>query len=193
MVRVATEETNPLRRVPLHLVRHDFLSAAEHAALLDWVLEREGDLVPSTLGGDGMVRKAGRNSMELKGRLPAASSEALRGRMLAQLPGVRRDADNPTAAAFRTAEMKTIPAGDGINGALVVPLMTPEGCAGVLALELRNGGEQATTTRGAATIMGAMLAQLVGPVRAAEPEPQIEVDPTFENFAASIRREHARR
>jgi hypothetical protein len=41
--------------------------------------------------------------------------------------------------------------------------------------------------------MGAMLAQLVGPVRAAEPEPQIEVDPTFENFAASIRREHARR
>ena len=127
------------------------------------------------------------------GLLQAALAHGYSERMLAQLPGVRRDADNPTAAAFRTAEMKTIPAGDGINGALVVPLMTPEGCAGVLALELRNGGEQATTTRGAATIMGAMLAQLVGPVRAADPEPQIEVDPTFENFAASIRREHARR
>ena len=127
------------------------------------------------------------------GLLQAALAHGYSERMLAQLPGVRRDADNPTAAAFRTAEMKTIPAGDGINGALVVPLMTPDGCAGVLALELRNGGEQATTTRGAATIMGAMLAQLVGPVRAAESEPQIEVDPTFENFAASIRREHARR
>ncbi len=127
------------------------------------------------------------------GLLQAALAHGYSERMLAQLPGVRRDADNPTAAAFRTAEMRTIPAGEGINGALVVPLMTPDGCAGVLALELRNGGEQATTTRGAATIMGAMLAQLVGPVRASEPEPQVEVDPTFENFATSIRREHARR
>jgi transcriptional regulator with XRE-family HTH domain len=127
------------------------------------------------------------------GLLQAALAHGYSERMLAQLPGVRRDADNPTAAAFRSAETRTIPASDSINGALVVPLLTPEGCAGVLALELRNGGEQATAVRSAATIIGAMLAQLVGPARASEPEPKVDVDPTFETFAASIRREHARR
>jgi len=127
------------------------------------------------------------------GLLQAALAHGYSERMLAQLPGVRRDADNPTAAAFRSAEMRTINGNDAVNGALVVPLMTPEGCAGVLALELRHGGEQVAGVRAVATIVGAMLAQLVGPVRTAEPERKVEVDPTFETFAATIRREHARR
>jgi len=127
------------------------------------------------------------------GLLQAALAHGYSQRMLAQLPGVRREADNPTAAAFRSAEMCTTSGTDAVNGALVVPLLTPEGCVGVLALELRNGGEQATAVRAVATIVAAMLAQFVGPVRTAEPEPKLEVDPTFENFAATIRREHARR
>ena len=127
------------------------------------------------------------------GLLQAALAHGYSERMLSQLPGVRRDADNPTAAAFRSAETRTINGSDAVNGALVVPLLTPEGCVGALALELRNGGERVTGVRAVATIVSAMLAQLVGPVRAAEPEPRVEVDPTFETFAATIRREHARR
>jgi len=80
--------------------------------------------------------------------------------VLAQLPGVSRDADNATAAAFRSRQPCAITAGEHATGALVVPLLTAAGCAGVLALELQHGGEQATLVRVAATIFAALLAQL---------------------------------
>ena len=41
-------------------------------------------------------------------------------------------------------------------------LLTPTGCAGVLALELRNGGERLECVRAAATILAAQLSTLVG-------------------------------
>jgi len=130
---------------------------------------------------------------ESSGKLQAALAHGYSDKVLAQLPGVRRTADNPTALAFRTGELCTVNGAADVNGALVVPLVTPEGCAGVLALELLHGGEQVTSVRAGATIIGAMLAQLVGPARTADVQPEVEVDPTFQNFAATIRREHARR
>ena len=59
-------------------------------------------------------------------------------KVLAQLPRVRRDADNATAAAFRSAQTSVVNGSDLASGALVVPLMTPAGCAGVLAIELQH-------------------------------------------------------
>ena len=50
---------------------------------------------------------------------------------------------------------------DLTNGAVVVPLMTPAGCVGVLAAELRHGGERREATRALATIVAAQLATLV--------------------------------
>jgi hypothetical protein len=88
--------------------------------------------------------------------LRAALSHGYSDRILTQLPAVRRDADNATAAAFRTAHVR------GIPGALVLPLIVPGGCAGVLAIELRDGREQAKPVRAIATIFAALLAQLVG-------------------------------
>ena len=55
-------------------------------------------------------------------------------RVVARLPPVRRDADNPTAAAFRSADARAVGPGDRASEALVVPLLTPAGCAGVLAI-----------------------------------------------------------
>jgi hypothetical protein len=80
--------------------------------------------------------------------------------VLAQLPGVSPDADNATAAAFRSRQPCAISRGEHATGALVVPLLTAAGCAGVLALEVQRGGEQATLVRVAATIFAALLAQL---------------------------------
>jgi hypothetical protein len=80
--------------------------------------------------------------------------------VLAQLPGVSPDADNATAAAFRSRQPCAITGGEHATGALVVPLLTAAGCAGVLALEVQHGGEQATLVRVAATIFAALLAQL---------------------------------
>ena len=77
-------------------------------------------------------------------------------RVLSQLGSLSRDADNATADAFRSAEARAL------GGALVVPLLTPAACAGVLAIELSNAGRPAPPVMAIATILAAMLAQLIG-------------------------------
>jgi hypothetical protein len=88
--------------------------------------------------------------------------------VLAQFPRVRRDSDNAIAAAFRSAETRIVNSVGQATGAVVVPLMAPRGCVGVLALELRDGAEQSESVRAMATIMAAQLANLVGPAPMAE-------------------------
>jgi hypothetical protein len=82
--------------------------------------------------------------------------------VLARFPVVRADADNATAAAFRAHTMCIVNAGDVRHGAVVAPLLTPTGCTGVLAMELRNGAEQREDVRASATILAAQLSTLVG-------------------------------
>src|SRR5438093_97393 len=89
-------------------------------------------------------------------------------KVLAQLPRVRRDADNATAAAFRSTQTRIVNSRDLVSGAVVVPLMTPDGCVGVLAVELRHGGEQKESVRALATIFAAHLAMLIGTPRLAD-------------------------
>ena len=89
-------------------------------------------------------------------------------KVLARLPKVRRDADNATATAFRSAQTCIVNGNDLASGAVVIPLMTPGGCVGVLAVELPNGGEQRESVRALATIFAAQLATLVGTARLAE-------------------------
>jgi len=83
-------------------------------------------------------------------------------KVLAQLPTVRRGDDNPTAAAFRTEKTRVIAGSDHTNGALVLPLLAPRGCAGALAIELQHGRQLTAPVRAVATILAALLAQLVG-------------------------------
>jgi transcriptional regulator with XRE-family HTH domain len=88
--------------------------------------------------------------------------------VLAHIPAVRRDADNAIADAFRSGETRTVSGGEDVTGAIVVPLMAPARCIGVLALELRRGAEQRESMRALATIVAAQLVTLVGPVPLAE-------------------------
>jgi len=85
-------------------------------------------------------------------------------KVLAQLPKVRRDADNATAAAFRSGQTCVVNGRNLASGALVVPLMTPAGCAGVLAIELQHDSAQRESVHALATIFAAQLARLVGAV-----------------------------
>ena len=80
--------------------------------------------------------------------------------VLAQLPSVGRNADNATAAAFRSATACEVAASAHATSALVLPLLIPEGCAGVFAVELL-AGIRASAVRPLATIVAAALAQLV--------------------------------
>jgi transcriptional regulator with XRE-family HTH domain len=122
---------------------------------------------------------------ELAAELRPALAHGYSAKVLAQLPAVRRDADNATAAAFRSAQTCVINSGDRTNGALVVPLLTPAGCAGVLALELQHGGEQTTSARAVATILAALLAQLTG---GAQPADARQADSTTRRASADAGR-----
>jgi transcriptional regulator with XRE-family HTH domain len=108
-------------------------------------------------------------------------------KVLAQLPTVKRDGDNVTAAAFRSAQTCAIDGNDQASGALVVPLLTPAGCAGVLAIELQHGVEQTKSVRALATIFAAQLAQLTGaaglPTVWPEPPP---IPPVTGNFPTPV-------
>jgi hypothetical protein len=76
---------------------------------------------------------------------------------------ILRDAENVTALAFRTGLLQTMNADAISNGAVAAPLVTAGGCVGVMAAELKNGGEQQFPLLAAATIIAAQLATLVGP------------------------------
>ena len=83
--------------------------------------------------------------------------------LVTRLGTIPRDAQNATAAAYRTALMQTVHADSISNGAIAVPLVTPSGCVGVMAAEVRHGGEKQDAKLAAAAIVAAQLATLVGP------------------------------
>jgi cytoskeletal protein RodZ len=89
-------------------------------------------------------------------------------KMVAQLPPVARDADNATAAAFRASQTCVVHGSEGARGAIVVPMMTPDGCAGVLAVELQNGREQTQSVHALASLIAAQLARSIPAERPAE-------------------------
>jgi CHASE3 domain sensor protein len=96
--------------------------------------------------------------------------------VVGRLGTLSRDADNATAAAFRTGEPRVVKAHDeGGAGALAIPLLTPAGCVGVMAAELRGQGEQRAQVKAVATIVAAQVAALVGaavaPAAAEQPAP----------------------
>ena len=83
--------------------------------------------------------------------------------LISRLGTIPRDAENATAAAFRTSLLQTVDADSISNGAIAVPLVSPGGCVGVMAAEVRQGGERQDTKLAAAAIVAAQLATLVGP------------------------------
>ncbi|HTM25694.1 MAG TPA: helix-turn-helix domain-containing protein [Vicinamibacterales bacterium] len=100
------------------------------------------------------------------GVLKPALAHGYPDKLLAQLPGVSADTDNATAAAFREARPRVVSGSELSSSALVVPLMTPGGCAGVLAIELPHRREQEESTLALATIFAAQVARWI---RAARP------------------------
>ena len=100
--------------------------------------------------------------------LRAAMAHGYPHQMLAQLPAVTRDADNATAAAFRAAQTCVVRGNDRFRGAVVVPMMTPDGCAGVLAVEVKNGREQTESVHALAGLIAAQLARAIPAERSAD-------------------------
>ena len=83
--------------------------------------------------------------------------------VVTRLGTIQRDAENATAAAFRTSLLQTVKTDDASAGAIAAPLVTPGGCVGVMAAEVRGNGEKDASKLAAATIVAAQLATLVAP------------------------------
>ena len=82
--------------------------------------------------------------------------------VLAPLPRVRCETDNAIAQVFRFAPTRIVPGSGNATGAVVVPIVTAGGCAGVLAMELQDRGEEREWVRAVASILAAQLAALFG-------------------------------
>ncbi|HVZ23294.1 MAG TPA: helix-turn-helix transcriptional regulator, partial [Vicinamibacterales bacterium] len=102
--------------------------------------------------------------------LTPALADGYSDEVLAQLPKVRRESNNATAAAFRSGQTCAVAAGDRATSALAVPVLAPSGCVGVLAVELPAGAEQRGSTRAVVTIVASQLGRLLEGSRAAHVE-----------------------
>jgi hypothetical protein len=83
--------------------------------------------------------------------------------LVSRFSTIAKDAENATAAAFRTGLVQTVRADTASNGAIAAPMLSPAGPVGVMAAEVLNGGERKEATRAAAAIVAAQLATLIGP------------------------------
>lgn len=118
--------------------------ALDAAGVVLWITEPDGsELVPVASHGYG----------------PTA---------LSRMGPIARDAENVTAAAFRTGLLQTVTGGTTSNGAIAAPLVNPSGCVGVLSAEVRHDGEKVPARLALATIVAAQLAALTAPAARTE-------------------------
>jgi hypothetical protein len=84
-------------------------------------------------------------------------------RILVRLGALQVDADNMTSLAYRSMRLQVVNgSGPGAAGAIAVPLVTAQGCVGVLSAELRQH-EPEPETMSVARIISAQLSALVSP------------------------------
>lgn len=119
------------------------------AAALPDVLARAA----SVLDASGIILWMGAGE-----ELFAASAYGYDSAVIARLGPIHRGADNATAAAWRTGELRTVKGDLVSNGAVVAPMWGPDTCIGVLAAEIRHGHEDNASTRAVASMMAAQLA-----------------------------------
>jgi hypothetical protein len=81
--------------------------------------------------------------------------------VVARMGGIATDADNATAAAYRTGELQIVKGEGTASGAVAAPLVSASGCIGVAAIEFPNGGESREPVQALAVIVAAQLATLV--------------------------------
>ncbi len=81
--------------------------------------------------------------------------------VLARIGSLRKDDDNATSLAFRTASVQTVKGGGAGAGAIVVPLLAVSGCVGAMAAELAGDRAGNAAVAAVARIVAAQIATLV--------------------------------
>jgi len=92
--------------------------------------------------------------------------------VLSRMPTVPRSADNAAAAAYRTGALQIVLSRPGAaGGAVVAPIVSPDGCIGALSAEIAGGGEGSDSVQALATIVAAQLAGVLHASAASEISP----------------------
>lgn len=125
------------------------LSRLSDEASLHALLGRAADV----LGARGVIVW-----MRVGDELVAAAAHGYEPAILRRIPSIAHSADNATAVAWRTGEVTTVPEDASGHGAIVAPMLSPDGCVGVFAAEVRAGREGDPATCAVATILAAQLA-----------------------------------
>jgi hypothetical protein len=112
------------------------------------------------LGASGLVLWVGTESgSELRPALAHGYSPDI----VSRIPAVPRSANNAAAAAYRSGTLQIVlsQSGSRSKGAIVAPVLSADGCVGVLSAEIRGGGEASATVQSLAAIFAAQLAGVV--------------------------------
>jgi hypothetical protein len=95
--------------------------------------------------------------------LTAVAAHGYPRHVLTRIRTIRKDAENVTAAAFRTGLLQTLKADGTSPGAIAAPLVNPSGCIGVMSAEVGADIERQPARLAFATIVAAQLATIVAP------------------------------
>jgi hypothetical protein len=91
--------------------------------------------------------------------------------MLARMSAVPRSADNAAAMAYRTGKLQIVLKRSGAaNGAIVAPLLSPEGCVGAFTAEIVAGRETSESVQAMASLVAAQLTGVLAASAAAQDE-----------------------
>jgi hypothetical protein len=133
------------------------LGRINEAADLDKLLGRAAEVMDAS----GVVVWIGNAS---GGDLRPVAAHGYPSQTIAKMPAVPKNANNAAAAAYRTAALQIVLARPGASsGALVAPLLTPDGCVGALSAEIKGRGETSDTTQALAVLFAAQLASVLAP------------------------------
>jgi hypothetical protein len=152
------------------------LSTLSDQAELPGLLSRAAEV----LDARGVVIWMGAGS-----ELFAAAAHGYDPAVLQRIKPIARSAENATAAAWRTSQLRTVPADTAGHGAIVAPMLGPAGCVGVLAAETRSGREQDEATQSVATIVASQLASVLAAWPAASTPGLPAAEPLDRKAAAS--------
>ena len=160
-----TVRTEPRHSTPIMKVASEIctdLGRVNESADLENLLGRAADLMDAS----GLVVWMGN---AVGGDLRPVAAHGYAAQTIAKMPAVPKDANNAAAAAYRTGALQIVLARPGTSsGALVAPLLTPDGCIGALSAEIKGRGETSDSTQSLSVLFAAQLASVLGPVQAVE-------------------------
>jgi hypothetical protein len=159
-VRSEPRHSTPIMKVASEICTD--LARVNESADLEKLLGRAADLMDAS----GLVVWMGNS---VGGELRPVAAHGYSAQTIAKMPAVPKNANNAAAAAYRTGALQIVLARPGTSsGALVAPLLTPDGCIGALSAEIKGRGETSDSTQSLSILFAAQLASVLGPVPVVE-------------------------